>query len=63
MSHLFCTGRVAWLVWSKCHKWMGLTLSDHREPKKHFESFRLSGVKKSVNQIWGCVWIEVVGEL
>jgi len=44
-SHLFCTCRVAWLVWSKCYEWMGLTSSDHREPKEHFKSFKLSSVK------------------
>jgi len=42
---------------------MGLAAMDHREPKKHFESFRMSGVKDSVNHIWGGVWIAVVGEL
>ena len=30
-SHLVCTCRVAWLVWSKCHEWMGLTSTIHRE--------------------------------
>jgi len=35
-SHLFCTCRVVWLVWSKCYEWMRLTSTDHWEPKKHF---------------------------
>jgi len=42
---------------------MGFASTDHREPKKHFDNFKLSGVKESVNHIWGCVWIAVVGEL
>jgi len=52
-SHLFCTCRVAWLVWSKFYEWMRLAATDHREPKNHFKSFRISGVKESVNQILG----------
>jgi len=62
-SHLFYTCRVSWLVWSKCYEWMGLAGIVHRKPKKYFESFRMSGVKESVNEIWGGVWIVVVGEL
>jgi len=61
-SYLFCTRRVAWLVWSKCFELMGVTSTEHREPKKHFESFKTSGVKKTVNKIWGCACIVVVGE-
>ena len=26
----------------------------------HFLNFRISGANKSVNQIWGCVWVVVV---
>jgi len=62
-SHLFSTSRVAWLVWAKCYEWMGLAATDHRKPKKHFASFKVSGAKDSVNLIWGCVWIAVVAEL
>jgi len=62
-SHLFCTYKIVWFVWAKCYKWIGMTTMFHREPKKHFEGFRLIGVKESVNQIWGGVWIAVVGEL
>jgi len=42
---------------------MGLALTGHRETKQHFLSFRMSGVNERVNQIWGSVWIVVVGEL
>jgi len=59
-SHLLYTCRVAWLMWSK---WMRLATTDHREPKIHFKSLMMNGVKESVNQIWGGVWIAVVGEL
>ena len=42
---------------------MRLVATYHRVPKKHFESFRISGVKEIVNWIWSGVWIAVVGEL
>ena len=63
LSHLFCMCRVVWLVWSKCFEWMRLASMDNREPKQLFLSFRMTGVNKRVNQIWGLVWIAVVGEL
>jgi len=62
-SHLFCTCRVAWLVWAKCYEWMRLATMDHQEPKKHFASFKVSGAKDSVNLMWVCVWIAVVGKI
>ena len=40
-----------------------MAVTNHKEPKKHYEGFRLNGVRESVNQIWGGVWITVVGEL
>jgi len=40
-----------------------MAVTNHREPKKHFEGFRLNGVKESVNQIREGVWIAIVGEL
>ena len=52
-SHLFCTCRVAWLVWEMCSEWAGTTFVSHRDPKDHFLSFRMSGVTESVNQVWG----------
>jgi len=42
MSRLFCTCRVAWLVWSKCYEWVGVASTVHREPKKHFAQFRMT---------------------
>lgn len=54
--------RVAWLVWAECHEWVGMASASHRDPKNHLLSFRMSEIKKSVNQVWG-VWITVVGEL
>jgi len=48
-SHLFCTCRVAWLVWSMCYEWMRVAATNHREPKKHYEGFRMNEVKESVN--------------
>jgi len=62
-SHLFCTCRVAWLVWFKCYERIGMTSTDPWEPKMHFLNFKSSGANKSVNQIWGCVWVVVVAEL
>jgi len=38
-SHLFCTCRVTWLIWSKCYEWVGLALVVHQDPKIHFHSF------------------------
>ena len=62
-SHLFCTCKVAWRVWEMCSEWVGTTFVGHRDPKDHFLSFRMSGVTESVNQVSGCVWLAVVGEL
>jgi len=61
-SHLFCTCRIAWLVWAKCHEWVGMASMSHRNSKNHLLIFRMSGVTESVNQVWG-VRIVVVGEL
>ena len=62
-SHLFCTCRVAWLVWFKCFEWTGLASTNYWESKQHFLNFKMGGVNERVNQTWGCVWITVVGEL
>jgi len=29
----------------------------------HFLNFKISGVNKSVNQMWDCVWVAMVAEL
>ena len=55
MSHLFCTCRFACLVQFKCYDWTELASTGHWQPKKHFVSFKVSGVNNSVNQIWSCV--------
>ena len=41
-SHLFCSCRVAWLMWSKCYEWVGLASTNHWEPNMHFIDFKLS---------------------
>jgi len=51
-SHLFYICMVAWLVWSKCYEWVGLTLTVHHQPNKHFAQFRLIKESEAVNQIW-----------
>jgi len=62
-SHLFCTCRVVWLVWSKCYEWVGQTFVVHQETKMFFSQFRLMEESAVVNRIWLCVWIAVIGEL
>lgn len=62
-SHLFCTCKVAWLVWSKCYEWVGLTSTVHQDPKLHFSHFRMMEEIKDFNRIWYHVWITVIGEL
>jgi len=49
MYHLFFTCRVAWLVWSKCYEWVGLTSINHWEPKRNFLHFKMSNVNEVVN--------------
>jgi len=39
---------------------MEVASTDHWEPKMQFLNFKISGVNKSVYQIWGCVWVAVV---
>ena len=62
-SHLFCTCKVVWLVWSKCSEWLGVASTEHCDPKMHFSNFKISGMSKRVNQILGCVWVAVVADL
>jgi len=51
-------------VWSKCYEWVGLASTDHWEPKKNtFLNFKMTRVNEVVNQIWGCMWITIVGKL
>ena len=33
------------------------------QAKNALLSFKISGMNKSVNQMWGCVWVAVVDEL
>ena len=53
MSHLFCTYRVVWLVCSKYYDgWGGID-----------GALQVKNMNKSVNQIWGCVWVAMVAKL
>ena len=51
------------LCGKKCYEWIRMISTDHREPNFFVLIFRMSGVKESINQILGCVWITVLGDL
>jgi len=50
-SHLFCTCRVAWLVWFKYYEWVGQAFVVHQEPKMLFSQFRLIKESAVLNRI------------
>ena len=41
-QHLFVECTLTQLVWSQCFKWIGILFIQHKDLKRHFESFHLS---------------------
>ena len=62
-KHIFFYCKIAWLVWNKCHAWLGIASVDHVDPTTHFLRFNLLNAHVQVNVVWNCVWIVVVSEL
>jgi len=53
MNHLFFNYRIAWLVWSRCNLWLGMSMTLHGEAKPHFLLYNLEWDFKMENRVWG----------
>jgi len=61
--HLFFDCSFARRVWGLCHRWLGVSVAPHIQPKCNFHHFRLSCASETVNIVWTTFWVEVVSEL
>ena len=61
--HLFFDCIFARRVWGLCHKWLGVLVASHIEPKSNFDQFRLSCASEIVNNVWNTIWVGVVSEI
>jgi len=61
--HLFFDCKFARRVWSLRHRWLGVLVVSHIEPKSNFDQFRMSLASETVNIVWNTIWVGVVSEL
>lgn len=46
-----------------CCAWLWVISVIHWYARVHFSHYRLPNLSKSINRIWGTVWVAVVGEI
>ena len=59
-QHFFIECAYAQRIWILCFRWFGITLVQHKDIVKHFESFYLPHLSVKQNQIWKGVWVAIV---